>query len=97
MASSVIVGAHHSCATFKVLEEPVLQDPTTDNVQDPKLPSSNLVCWGKNTNGQLGIGSTISDGASASQIGDRFETVALLQGIPFTILILYYRHRMNRM
>ena len=42
---------------------------------------SNVVCWGENSDGQLGIGSTVSaTGGSASTIGNNFQVVNLGTG-----------------
>ena len=52
---------------------------------DPRARSmrndSNVVCWGENSDGQLGIGSTVSaTGGSASTIGNNFQVVNLGTG-----------------
>ncbi len=43
---------------------------------------NSTVCWGSNTYGQLGIGSTVSAvGYSMSGLGNAFQTVNLSTGI----------------
>ena len=48
---------------------------------------SNIVCWGQNNDGQLGIGSKSAVGISSSTIGNNFQAVNLGTGTDTSVLV----------
>jgi alpha-tubulin suppressor-like RCC1 family protein len=53
---------------------------TFDNTTCAVLNDGSVKCWGKNTNGQLGLGDTVTRGDDASEMGDKLPAVDLGTG-----------------
>jgi len=53
---------------------------TLDNTTCAVLNDGSVKCWGKNANGQLGLGDTVNRGDDASEMGDNLPAVSLGTG-----------------